>query len=58
MLEYFKKRIKELEDEQIEAINSNKPELAEKLSFAVCELIDAKEEYQNQEFNRLQAKLN
>ena len=44
MEEYLTKRIKELEDEQIDAINSGNSELATKLSFAVCELMDAKME--------------
>lgn len=45
MEEYLTKRIKALEDEQIEAINSGNAELAIKLTFAICELMDAKSEY-------------
>lgn len=52
MEEYLTNRIKALEVEQIEAINSNNYELATKLSFAVCELMDAKNEYRKIQFSK------
>lgn len=45
MEEYLTKRIKTLEDEQIEAITSGNTELAAKVGFAIIELMDAKNEY-------------
>lgn len=57
MIEYLNKRIKELDDEQIDAIVKGDAGLATKLSFAICELLDAKNEYQNQQRELTMAKL-
>ena len=45
MEEYLTTRIKELEDIEIEAQANNDWELATKVNFAKCELMDAKNEY-------------
>lgn len=58
MIEYLNKRIKELGDEQIKATNKGDAELATKLSFTVCELLDAKNEWLNQQRELIMAKLN
>lgn len=57
MIEYLNKRIKELGDEQIDAVGKGYAELATKLSFAICELLDAKNEWLNQQRELTMAKL-
>lgn len=58
MEQYFKKRIKELEDLEIEAINSGNVVEATKLSFAKCELIDAKIFICDQSMKEIREELN
>lgn len=53
MEQYFKKRIKELEDLEIEAINSGNVVEATKLSFAKCELLDARSEFRKINLSQL-----
>jgi len=45
MEEYLTNRIKALEDIEIEALANSDWELATKVNFAKCELMDAKNEY-------------
>lgn len=58
MLEYIKKRIKELDDMEIEAQANNDWELATKVNFAKCELIDCKKEYINSQIDEQLNKMN
>lgn len=57
MIEYLNKRIKELGDEQIKAIVKGQTEEAYKLGFATEELLDAKNEWLNQQRELTMAKL-
>jgi len=58
MIEYINNRIKELEDIEIEAQANNDWELATKVNFAKCELMDCKIQYRNSRIDEQLNKIN